>query len=80
MRRLLASAALLIALAPGLGGCSLKLLAVQSTAEILDESIAALNAEPDPAHAREAGASLLVLLEGLIRADPENPCLRRVAA
>ncbi|MDP6483751.1 MAG: TRAP transporter TatT component family protein [Nitrospinota bacterium] len=80
MIRALASAALLLTLAPGLGGCSLKLLAVQSTAEILNESIAALNAEPDPDHAREAGASLLVMLEGLIRADPENPGLRRAAA
>ncbi|MEE9274653.1 MAG: TRAP transporter TatT component family protein, partial [bacterium] len=80
MRRALLHIAILPALAALLAGCSLKQLAIRSTAAILDDSLAALSAEPDPAQAREAAASLLVMLEGLMRGDPENAGLRRTAA
>lgn len=63
-----------------LAGCSLKEAVVRSSATLLDDLMAALSAESDPGHAREAAATLLVMLEGYIRADPENPALRRAAA
>ncbi|MBT3820828.1 MAG: hypothetical protein HOG04_05475, partial [Nitrospinaceae bacterium] len=63
-----------------LGGCSLKEVVVRSSATLLDDLMGALSAESDPDHAREAAATLLVMLEGYIRADPDNPGLRRAAA
>lgn len=73
----LAAAALL-----ALAGCAstLKDIAVRSTTSILQDSVAALSAEPDTVHAREASASLLVMLEGLIRSDKGSRALRQLAA
>lgn len=56
------------------------MVVARSSSVILDDMLAALQAEPDPVQGREAAASLLVLLEGYIRADPDNADLRRAAA
>ena len=80
MKRKLIHFAILPALALMLAGCTLRQAVARSSAAVLDDMIAALNAEPDPGHAREATASLLVMIEGFVRADPGNARLRRSAA
>jgi hypothetical protein len=80
MKRKLIYYTVLPALALMLAGCTLRQAVARSSAAVLDDMIAALNAEPDPGHAREAAASLLVMIEGFVRADPGNAALRRSAA
>ncbi|MFP6870562.1 MAG: TRAP transporter TatT component family protein [Nitrospinota bacterium] len=70
----------ILALALFAVGCTLKQVVARSSAALLDDMIAALNAETDTGHAREAAASLLVMLEGHVRADPGYRPLRRAAA
>jgi hypothetical protein len=70
----------ILALALFAGGCTFKQVVARSSAALLDDMIAALNAETDTGHAREAAASLLVMLEGHVRADPGYRPLRRAAA
>lgn len=80
MKRQVLSTLFFCALAASLAGCSLKFAVARSATGVLDDTMAALSAETDIAQGREAAASLLVLLEGFIRSDPENPALRRAAA
>ncbi len=80
MKRKVRSTLFFCALAASLAGCTLKLAVARSAAGVLDDTMAALSAETDIVQGREAAASLLVLLEGFIRSDPENPALRRAAA
>lgn len=79
MRRKVLSTLFICALAAFLAGCTFKQAVARSSAVILDDVIGALSAEPDIVQGREAAASLLVMLEGYVRADPENPALRRAA-
>lgn len=80
MKRKVRNTLFFCALAASLAGCTLKLIVARSATGVLDDTIAALSAETDITQGREAAASLLVLLEGFIRSDPENPALRRAAA
>jgi len=61
-------------------GCSLKSLALRSTGEMLDRGVAAYYEEPDPQLAREAMASQLKFVEGLLQSAPKDPRLNRLAA
>ena len=63
----------LSALSLTLSGCTLKQLAVRSTAAIIEDTFAAFNEEEDPVLAEAAAASNLKLLEGLLKSDPANP-------
>jgi len=63
-----------------LAGCSLKSLALRSTAELLDQGIAAFYEEPDPQLAREAMAAQLKLVESLLQSRPDDERLNRLAA
>lgn len=53
-------------------GCTPKQVVVRTTALILPDAVAAMNAEPDVEIARSAAAANLKLAEGLLRADPRN--------
>lgn len=61
-------------------GCSMKTMAIRSTAEIMDDGMAAFYDEEDVVFAREAASSNLKLIEGLIRGDPGNEKLLLTAA
>lgn len=61
-------------------GCSLNRMVVRSTQGILENSLRALYEEEDIPLAEIAAASDLKLLEGLIKADPENADLLVLAA
>jgi hypothetical protein len=63
-----------------LTGCSLNTLALRSTAALMDRGVAAYYEEPDPQLAREALASQLKFVEGLLQSDPKNERLNRLAA
>ncbi len=80
MKRKLIHFTILSALALLLAGCTLRQVVARSSAAVVGDMIAALNAEPDVEHAREAAASLLVMIEGLVRADSGNAVLRLAAA
>lgn len=80
MRRARLHLPVLIFLMTSLAGCTLRQAVARSTGAVVDDFLAAMNAEPDPVHAREAAASLFVMIEGLLRADPANADLRRAAA
>jgi hypothetical protein len=60
--------------------CSLNSLALRSTGEILDRGVTAFYEESDPQLAREAMASQLKLVEGLLQSDPHSRRLNRLAA
>ncbi|MBI2176806.1 MAG: hypothetical protein HYU38_00430, partial [Candidatus Tectomicrobia bacterium] len=77
MRRARLHLPVLIFLMTSLAGCTLRQAVARSTGAVVDDFLAAMNAEPDPVHAREAAASLFVMIEGLLRADPANADLRR---
>jgi len=64
----------------GLCACSLNTLALRSTGQILDRGVAAYYEEADPQLAREAMASQLKFVEGLLQSDPRDPRLNRLAA
>lgn len=55
-----------------LSGCSLKSIGVKTTAQILEDGVAAFEAESDIVLARESAGSQIKLLEALHRADPKN--------
>ncbi len=55
-----------------LSGCTLKQIAVRSTVSLLDDAWIAFSEEEGPVLAETAAAANLKLLEGLIRAEPEN--------
>ena len=64
----------------GLCSCSLNTLALRSTATLLDRGVAAYYGESDPQLAREAMASQLKFVEGLLQSDLQNRRLNRLAA
>ena len=64
----------------GLCSCSLNTLALRSTATLMDRGVAAYYEEADPQLAREAMASQLKFVEGLMQSDPKDPRLNRLAA
>ncbi|GAB4296773.1 MAG: hypothetical protein Kow0090_11920 [Myxococcota bacterium] len=70
----------IISLLAAVSGCSMKKMAVRSTAEIIEDGMSAFNDEEDVELARAASASNLKLIEGLIRSDPENEKLLLAAA
>ncbi|MFQ5895281.1 MAG: TRAP transporter TatT component family protein [Nitrospinota bacterium] len=72
--------ALLLGALLALAGCSVKQVVVRSTTAVLQDTLAALNEEPDPELGRAAAAGQLKLLEGLIKGDPHNPELLALAA
>lgn len=63
-----------------LGGCSLKTVALRSTAALLDRGALAFHEEPDPELARQAMGSQLKLLEALLLNAPENEKLLKLCA
>ncbi len=71
---------LAIIILPLLFGCSLERIAVRSSISILDRGVEAMEEEPDIELAREAMAANLKMMEGLIKADPENDHLSLLAA
>ena len=79
MRRALLLSTVLFLLAP-LAGCTLRQTVARSTGAVVDDLLAAMNAETDPVQAREAAPALFVMIDGLLRADPSNADLRRAAA
>jgi len=60
-------------------GCSLNSLALRSTAGLLDRGVAAYYEEADPQLAREAMASQLKFVEGLLQSAPQDQRLNRLA-
>ncbi|MDD5629034.1 MAG: TRAP transporter TatT component family protein [Elusimicrobia bacterium] len=60
--------------------CSINSIALRSTAELMDRGVAAYYEESDPQLARDAMASQLKFIEGLLRSEPSNPRLNRLAA
>ena len=66
---------LLLALAAALSACSPRIVAVRTTASLLNRGSIAFYEEPDPELAREAMASQLKLLEALLKNDPDNSTL-----
>lgn len=73
---LLAASALSLALF----GCTLKQIAVRTTATVLEDAFAAFSEEEDPVLAEAAAASNLKLLEGLLKGDPDNRALLLLAS
>lgn len=61
-------------------GCSLKAIALRSTAELLQDGAVAFHEESDPAFAQETMGSQLKLVEALLQNDPANPRLLLLAA
>lgn len=55
-----------------LNSCTVQKMAVNATSSLIDYNILSFYEEEDPEIARLAGASNLKLLEGLIKADPDN--------
>ncbi|MEK6710919.1 MAG: TRAP transporter TatT component family protein [Nitrospinota bacterium] len=78
MRRALLLSAVLLLLP--LGGCTARQAVARATGTVVDDFLAAMNAEGDIPQARGAAATLFVMIEGLLRADPANEDLRRAAA
>lgn len=68
------------ALAASLAGCSMKGLALRSTAALLDDGSAAIYDEPDARFAAETLGSQLKLVEGLLRSEPGHSRLLLLAA
>jgi hypothetical protein len=56
-------------------GCSFQKIAVNATASLINYNLLSFYEEEDPEIAKLAGASNLKILEGLIKADPENDTL-----
>ncbi|MBI4422364.1 MAG: hypothetical protein HY554_01475, partial [Elusimicrobia bacterium] len=73
-------AALALLAASLAAGCSPRTAALRAMVPMLDRASEAFHDEADPQLAREAFASQLKLLEGLLRNDPANPTLRRLLA
>ena len=63
-----------------LNGCSLKMAALRSTADLLDRGAAAFYEEEDVPLAQNSMAGHLKLLEILLKNDPANPKLLLNAA
>lgn len=70
----------LLFLAATLSACSPRIVALRTTASLLDRGSAAFYEEPDPQLAREAMASQLKLLEALLKNEPQNPTLLELSA
>jgi hypothetical protein len=70
----------LLALILPSSGCTLKRIAVLSTAEIVEDAFAAFNEEEDLVIAESAAASNLKLLEGLLKSEPNHRGLLLLAA
>ncbi|OGR84629.1 MAG: hypothetical protein A2901_08385 [Elusimicrobia bacterium RIFCSPLOWO2_01_FULL_54_10] len=58
-----------------LTGCSMRLMALRTTADLLETGVTAVYEETDVRYAREAMTSHLKLLEALLKNDPKNPKL-----
>ncbi len=56
-------------------GCNLTRYAIRKTGPVLGRTVSVLSAYKDPAMARQAAPALLVILEGLLASDPQNPLL-----
>lgn len=63
-----------------LSGCSLNTIALRSTTALMDRGLATYYEESDPQLARDALASQLKFVEGLLQSDPKNGRLNRLAA
>ena len=57
------------------GGCSLKKMTVDQTAEVLKDAAKGSDAEPNPDLARMAGPGLLKTTEGFLQVSPNNQTL-----
>lgn len=67
-------------LAAGTTGCSFERMAADTMAPMLVRTKDGFNREPTPRFAREAGPGLLVTLDGMVSASPENPELQLLKA
>ncbi len=63
-----------------LSGCSLNTLALRSTTTLMGRGVSAYYDESDPQLAREAMASQLKFIEGLLQSDPKDGRLNLLAA
>ena len=63
-----------------LTGCSLNTLALRSTTTLMGRGVSAYYDESDPQLAREAMASQLKFIEGLLQSDPQDGRLNLLAA
>lgn len=61
-------------------GCGMEKMAVRSSISILDRSVEAMEEEADIRLARDAMAANLKMIEGLMKADPENGHLALLAS
>lgn len=58
--------------------CNLTRYVIRKTGPVLGKSVSVLFSYKDPEMARQATPALLVILEGLLASDPENPTLLRL--
>jgi len=58
--------------------CNLTRYVIRKSGPVLDKSVSVLFSYKDPEMARQATPALLVVLEGLLASDPENPTLLRL--
>lgn len=58
--------------------CNLTRYAIRKSGPVLAKSVSVLFSYKDPEMARQATPALLVVLEGLLASDPENPTLLRL--
>ncbi|MFA6316939.1 MAG: TRAP transporter TatT component family protein [Elusimicrobiota bacterium] len=70
----------LLALALGLSGCSLKLVALRQTAALLEQGVGAFYDESDTELAQQALGSQLKMVEAFLRSDPADPKLNIIAS
>ncbi len=80
MMRKLPSLAAAFLITAGLSACSLRTIAVRTTADLLVRGASAFYEEPDPGHAQSAMAGQLKLLEALLKNDLKNPGLLKSLA
>lgn len=58
--------------------CNLTRYVIRKSGPVLEKSVSVLFSYKDPEMARQATPALLVVLEGLLASDPENPTLLRL--
>src|SRR5687767_7986523 len=80
MRRVLSSSTLLAAAWVAIPACNLVKLTADSTADVLEVAMPAINQESDPQLAREAAPGQLKTVEGFHLASPDNPKLIKILA
>src|SRR5271169_4675665 len=69
-----------ILLLPLVAACSPRIIAVRTTASLMEYGAQAFYEEPDPQLAKEAMASQIKLLEAFIKNEPDNTTLLVLAA